>query len=550
MLWPVREPVGLDRVQHRRLRGVGQQQHLVGVTAATARPFGRCVVAHQQHELVPGLDVVQMHRDAPVQCGIAGLAIRGAGFAERCVERLRVDHDHPPFARQLRGQLVGKAAQADAVADRQQRDRHRQRHRVAIVLRLQATDDLPRQRHRDLRAAGQQLREVRLGQPHQHRVADRHHAGRSRLVGVEAHLADDLAPAHLAHHARHAFFVAHVGPQPAADRQVHRVPRRTLLHQRLATGDLDPGQALAQQRHRGGLDVAEKAAQMLRQQRVVMLMDCGCCIGRHRPSSLVSSPREHSGWPTLAIGAKRPKCLESIARHRRLHHGPPPHHFPHRPDQRTRAAHPRVDAGDRALVSPRVDGAHPAVLQLGGLAQCGLQAGAGGYQPVPRWLEQPDSRDAAAGGAGRDGGDREDLPRGQEPAVDPREAHPQHVLPGQRAAPDADLSPGRPECPPGHARPRDQGADAADAGRRQHAGGRAAAAHARPPGHQGLRSLHDPAQQRSLRRHPQGAGKPARAVPAAAVARRLGRAAQDRTTSRATRKWPRSSPSCWAWTRG
>ena len=49
---------------------------------------------------------------------------------------------------------------------------------------------------------------------------------------------------------------------------------------------------------------------------------------------------------------------------------------------------------------------------------------------------------------------------------------------------------------------------------------------------------------------PEGAGRPARAVPAAAAARRLGGAAQDAITSRATRKWPRSSPSCWAWTRG
>ena len=43
--------------------------------------------------------------------------------------------------------------------------------------------------------------EVGLVQPHQHRVADRDHGGRARLVGVQAHLADDLAARHLAHHA-------------------------------------------------------------------------------------------------------------------------------------------------------------------------------------------------------------------------------------------------------------------------------------------------------------------------------------------------------------
>ena len=61
----------------------------------------------------------------------------------------------------------------------------------------------------------------------------------------------------------------------------------------------------------------------------------------------------------------------------------------------------------------------------------------------------------------------------------------------------------------------------------------------RPAGAEGLRPLHHPAQQRPVGRHAAGAGEPARAVPAAAAARRLGGAAQDATTSTPTKKWPK-----------
>ena len=52
-----------------------------------------------------------------------------------------------------------------------------------------------------------------------------------------------------------------------------------------------------------------------------------------------------------------------------------------------------------------------------------------------------------------------------------------------------------------------------------------------PPRPEGLRSLHDPAEQRPVGRHPQDPRGPARAVPAAAAARRLGDAHARRTTS-------------------
>ena len=231
-------------------------------------------------------------------------------------------------------------------------------------------------------------------------------------------------------------------------------------------------------------------------------------------------------------------------------HGPAPDHLAQRPDQRAGAARPGVDAGHRALVQARMDGAHAAVLLLGGPAQCRLQAGAGGHRPVPRRLQQPHARDAAAGGAGGDGGDREDLPRGQEPAAHPRGAHPQHLLPGQRAAADGGVHPGRAERAPGLARPVAEAAAEAGAGRRRRAGARAAAAHARPAGAEELRPLHHPAQHRT------GAGRAARrcrTCTSSTCCRRCtpaGRCGASRTTCAATKRWRRSSPSCWAWTRG
>ena len=58
-----------------------------------------------------------------------------------------------------------------------------------------------------------------------------------------------------------------------------------------------------------------------------------------------------------------------------------------------------------------------------------------------------------------DGRDREDLPRGQEPAGDSREPHPQHVLPEQPGPAQAHLPHGRAERAHRLDRPRDQGAD-------------------------------------------------------------------------------------------
>ena len=174
-----------------------------------------------------------------------------------------------------------------------------------------------------------------------------------------------------------------------------------------------------------------------------------------------------------------------------------------------------------------MDGAHAAVLHVGGHPQCRLQAGAGGHQPVPGRLQQPHRAHAAAGDPGGDGGDREDLPRGQEPAADPREPHAQFVLPDQRQATGAHLLQCRPERAPGLARSGHHRADRVPAPRRQLAHLRAAGAHAAPTGPEGLRSLHRAAQQRPVGRPAQDPREPQRAVPAAAAARGLGRATQD-----------------------
>ena len=263
----------LGRVQRRWPSGIGQQQQLVAVAAAKLRPRRGAGVAEQQHKLVAGLDLVKQHGNAPAErCALGAdqAAVGGAGLAERGIDRRRIEHADAADATQFNRKAAAKVDRIDAVADRQQPHRHRPRERVALVLGLQAPDDLAREGQRELRAAGQQLIEMLLVQPHQHRVTDRHHGGRAGLVGVEAHLADDLAAPHLTHHVLAAIVVAHVGAQPPADREVHRVAGLTLLHQRLATGHLDPLEVLPQQRHRGRLHVTEQGLQVLRQQRVLV----------------------------------------------------------------------------------------------------------------------------------------------------------------------------------------------------------------------------------------------------------------------------------------
>ena len=79
---------------------------------------------------------------------------------------------------------------------------------------------------------------------------------------------------------------------------------------------------------------------------------------------------------------------------------------------------------------------------------------------------------------------------------------------------------------------------------------RAAGAHAEPPRPEGLRSLHDPAQQRPVGRHSRGSSRTCTSSTCCRRCTPAGRCAARRTTSPPTKKSPRSSPSCSAWTRG
>jgi hypothetical protein len=230
-------------------------------------------------------------------------------------------------------------------------------------------------------------------------------------------------------------------------------------------------------------------------------------------------------------------------------YGSASHHGPHRAHQRARTAHSRLHARHRTLVSPGVDGAHAAVLHLGRYPQRGLQAGAGGHQPVPRWLEQSHQRDAAAGRAGRHGRHREDLPRGAQPADHSREPHAQHVLPGQRGAAAAHLQHGGSECAGGLHQSRDQKIHPDRAAQRRfgHAGARGA--------HQGALGLKDFDPCTILLNNDLSAGAPGiledlheqYLLPPLHAGWSVRRKS---TTSRTTKRWPSASARCWASTPG
>ena len=198
----------------------------------------------------------------------------------------------------------------------------------------------------------------------------------------------------------------------AADDRLVGGGRRSIAYKIV---DLTIGLRVTEEEEREGLDISSHGETAYSKSKRSCASDWGCL--RAAPFLRASLAARDCRRP--------PGALESTlaAAEGGPSHGSAPDHLADRPDQRARAARAGVDAGHRALVPARMDGAHAAVLHLGGPAQRGLQAGAGGHQPVPGRLQQPDPRDAAAGGAGGDGGDREDLPRGEEPAADPRASH-------------------------------------------------------------------------------------------------------------------------------
>lgn len=219
-------------------------------------------------------------------------------------------------------------------------------------------------------------------------------------------------------------------------------------------------------------------------------------------------------------------ALQSSFSRSRVIHGSPPGYCVEWSAARARAEDPRRDACNRTLVQARMAGTHAAVLLFGGPAQRRLQAGARRREPVPRRIQQPAVRSAAARRPGRDGRDREDLPGRQESARDPRVADPQRVLPRERRAARDDHASGRPERALRLARSEHHRHDADHAGRRPEDRARAARALAAPPRPEEFRSVLDPVEQRPVGGDSVRAGEPARAVSAAAAARRLGRAPQ------------------------
>jgi len=161
---------------------------------------------------------------------------------------------------------VGQRGSRQAIADRQQPDRHRPVEPAALTLGLQAPDDLPCQRNRQGRAGGQQMVELKLAQAHQHRIAHRHHGGRAQVVGEQAHLANHLATRDLAHRALAAVIARDADAQPPTDQHEHRVAHFALRHQWLAARQFHPRQLLHQQRQRRRVKLAEKVVQVPAQQ--------------------------------------------------------------------------------------------------------------------------------------------------------------------------------------------------------------------------------------------------------------------------------------------
>ena len=118
-------------------------------------------------------------------------------------------------------------------------------------------------------------------------------------------------------------------------------------------------------------------------------------------------------------------------------------------------------------------------------------------------------------------------PEAKQPAAHPGPADTQQFLSGLDPAPGADLQPGGAERAPGDAGPRGRQARHAGGARRRRTGAGARGAHTWSAGSEKLRPLHHLAEQRP------GTGRSpchtalARAIPAAAAARRAGRAPQE-----------------------
>lgn len=245
------------------------------------------------------LDFIQPERHLAIRLTLVGNRADGG------LHRARVQHAHAAEARQLLRERLRQGGAVHARCDRQQRLHDRCGKGCRCMLGLQAMDDLAREGHTDARLLLDEAHELRLVQPHQHRIADGDDRGGARRIGVEAHLADDLAPPHFAHHARRFAILADVGAQPAADRQVHRVTRLALLHEGLAPRHFHPGELLAQQREGVRIELAESLREEFAEQPVVVAL-------RHdrlspNTSTVQLLPLSCTG-PRGSLGRASPSC--------------------------------------------------------------------------------------------------------------------------------------------------------------------------------------------------------------------------------------------------
>jgi len=239
--------------RHGRLR-IGEQQNLVGVAHAGFGPGRWCGVGRQQHEVVLGLGIVEAGAHALRRVGVR-IEARGQ----------RPQRNRAAMFGQPLGQCMRKAGGVDASGDRHQGDRRGAIAGGRPAIAAQPLDDLPRDGAGQRGTGCLQALEARRVQACQHGVAHRHHRGRTRFAGDQAHLADQLAAAHVAHRALGAFAIPHIGAQTARHHQIQCVTGLALVQQRLAARQRDalqPASHLAQHRL---LHVRQPVVQQLHQ---------------------------------------------------------------------------------------------------------------------------------------------------------------------------------------------------------------------------------------------------------------------------------------------
>ena len=199
------------------LAGVSKQQDFVAVLAAALGPGAGIGITDQQHKVMCQLQCVQVQGNAAVAGHVAGLTARQAALLQCQINGIGVHNADLAQAPQMHREATCKICQVHTRGDGQQGHGDRSWHQVAGIGHRQAPDHLGSQGNGHLGAAGQQIHKLGFGQAHQHRIANRHHRRRARLVGVQAHLPNDFAATHFAQHAFVAMAVLRRDAQSPAD---------------------------------------------------------------------------------------------------------------------------------------------------------------------------------------------------------------------------------------------------------------------------------------------------------------------------------------------